>query len=69
MKKNLGCYLDTTYCASPNCKNECGRKMSNEIKKEISKIPYARVTYGYFCGEETYDLKQSFICKKEDLIK
>lgn len=51
MKQALGCYLDTTYCASPNCKNECGRKMSDEIKKEISRLEHARVAYAYFCAE------------------
>lgn len=24
------CYKDTTFCASPNCKNECGREFTSE---------------------------------------
>ena len=25
------CYMDTTYCVSPGCTNECGRKLTPEI--------------------------------------
>jgi len=59
MNNGLGCYLDKCYCASPNCKNECGRKMSPEIKEAIQKIPNAHYSMAYFCGEEI----------EEDLIK
>lgn len=52
MTNSLGCYLDLCYCASPACKNECGRKMSPEVKKAISKLPDARISYAYFCGEK-----------------
>ena len=51
-----GCYRDKTYCASPNCKNECGRKMS-ELEQAQQKAFFAAqgytlpVSYGYFCGE------------------
>ena len=43
-------YRDKTYCASQNCKNECGRKMSDYERKESQReeIP---VMWGYFCGE------------------
>jgi hypothetical protein len=46
-----GCFLDYTYCASPNCNNECGRKMSKEIETAMDKLKYDRVAFGYFCGE------------------
>ncbi len=49
---NLGCFLDRAYCASPKCKNECGRKMSEEVKEAISKIENCRVAYAYFCAQE-----------------
>jgi hypothetical protein len=49
--KPIGCYLDHTYCGSPHCQNECGRKMSDSIKKEVEKDEYARVAFSYFCGE------------------
>ena len=30
------CYKDTTFCASPNCKNKCGRKLTKkDIKNAI----------------------------------
>lgn len=46
------CYKDKTFCASPNCKNECNRKMSiGEIADLIGNdMPIA---WGYFCGEPT----------------
>ncbi len=28
-------FKDRTYCASPNCNNECGRKMSDADKQEL----------------------------------
>lgn len=27
------CYLDRTFCASENCKNKCGRKLTKDIVK------------------------------------
>ena len=51
-------WRDHTFCASPNCKNLCGRKMTDkeiEERKEFIKnskdgfdLP---ISYGYFCGE------------------
>ena len=51
-RKPDGCYLDYTYCASPDCKNECGRQMSDEIRKAVEKDKYARYSMSYFCGEK-----------------
>ncbi len=48
---SLGFYRDKTYCASPHCKNECGRKMSKEIKQILKADKYGRTSYAYFCGE------------------
>jgi hypothetical protein len=31
------CYKDTTYCASPNCRNECGRQFTKEDRKNAIK--------------------------------
>lgn len=47
----LGCFRDKTYCASPNCKNECGRKMSPEIESILKADKYGRTSYAYFCGD------------------
>jgi len=47
----MHCYRDTTYCMSPNCVNECGRKMSEEIKQLLEKDNYNCTAYAYFCGE------------------
>jgi hypothetical protein len=45
------CYKDKTFCASPNCKNECGRKMTEDEKITLQKN-WAPVNYGYFCGDK-----------------
>lgn len=47
----LGCFRDKTYCASPNCKNECGRKMNPEVEAILKADKYSRTSYAYFCGE------------------
>lgn len=49
-------YKDRTYCATPDCKNDCGRKMSDmEVAQQKAffaaqgyNIP---VSYAFFCGE------------------
>ena len=51
MIDGLGCYRDRTYCMSPNCKNECGRKMSEEVRQLLAKDEHGRTAYAYFCGE------------------
>lgn len=47
---------DKTYCASPNCKNACGRQMSAEDKKALINLELADfgipVRYGFFCDDE-----------------
>lgn len=43
------CYKDTTYCASPNCKNECGRKLTPEIWESAKKAEMM-IAQSYFCG-------------------
>lgn len=40
-------YLDRTFCASPGCTNECGRKMTHS--EEARKPNDAVVSWGYFC--------------------
>lgn len=51
-------FLDKTFCASPNCINECGHKMSDEEKDRLNiaawKNPDAYsvlVAWAYFCGK------------------
>lgn len=50
-KNNRGPLLDRTYCASPNCVNECGRKMLPDQEKELKRMTHSRVSFAYFCGE------------------
>jgi hypothetical protein len=42
-------FKDKTFCASPMCRNECGRKMTDDEKKELSTLDDAQVWWGYFC--------------------
>jgi hypothetical protein len=49
-------YLDRTFCASPNCKNECGRMMTEMQTSQRKASFYASgfnlpVSYAYFCCE------------------
>lgn len=56
-------YNDRTYCGSPDCHNECGRKMTN-MQIAQRKAFYAAqgynipVSYAYFCGETIADTPQ-----------
>lgn len=43
-------YGDRTFCASPNCKNECGRKITEEQRQDAIKREML-VCSAYFCGE------------------
>ncbi len=43
---------DQTYCASPNCTNKCGRKLSDKDKNELSRNGFDRISYAYFCNEK-----------------
>ncbi len=57
-------YNDRTYCASPDCHNECGRQMSS-MEKAQQKAFFAAhgynipVSYAYFCGEPQEETPQS----------
>jgi hypothetical protein len=44
-------YLDKIFCASPTCKNDCGRRMTDEEHQRLIYLNSDRVSYGYFCGE------------------
>jgi hypothetical protein len=50
-------YKDRTYCASPDCNNKCGRKMTN-MEIAHHKAFFAQhgydipVSYGYFCDKK-----------------
>lgn len=48
-------FKDKTYCASPDCKNECRRKMTKKEEEQLEELnqygdKYC-VSYAYFCGE------------------
>ena len=43
------CYADKTFCASPNCTNECGRKLTDEQKEDIKRRGLD-VCYAFCCG-------------------
>lgn len=50
-------FNDRTYCASPNCTNECGRKMTADEKEKLAKSNMW-VSTAYFCDvPEGYSIK------------
>ena len=49
------CYKDRTFCASPNCENECGRKMTEYERKEAQQQELP-VCSAYFCGVPPIEL-------------
>lgn len=42
-------FKDRTFCASPHCKGECGRKMTEEEIQQAKKSPFP-IAWGMFCG-------------------
>ena len=48
--KNMS-FKDTTFCASPNCENKCGRKISDIDMSFLKGHSWLPVAYAYFCGE------------------
>lgn len=45
-------FMDKTFCASPNCKNDCGRKMTDKERILLDKQPdYITVSYASFCDK------------------
>ena len=53
-------FKDRTFCASRNCQNECGRKMTDEERKKLNELPdyQATVSYGLFCSDITIEAKE-----------
>lgn len=52
--KIMMCYKDKTFCASPNCKNECGRQITDQQRGEAQRLGLL-ISWGYFCGEPDCD--------------
>lgn len=54
------CFRDRTYCASPNCRNECGRQFTAEDA----------VAAKAWWGSDDYPVAMSTFCDKHgDLIR
>lgn len=58
-------FKDRSFCASPDCKNECGRQLTDELKEELERANrpdkwdgLLLVAWGYFCGEPKDDTQQ-----------
>lgn len=52
------CFKDRSFCASPHCTNECGRKMTDAEHEEYKRANLPEnwdgmlgVSYVYFCGK------------------
>lgn len=49
------CFRDTTFCSSPNCKNKCGRKLTEQDKEAARKWwgkDGAPIAYADFCDDK-----------------
>ena len=51
--------LDKTFCASPNCTDKCGRKMSKIEANYFKELAFrginvsSRISHAYFCDKPT----------------
>jgi hypothetical protein len=59
------CYKDTTYCASPNCQNKCGRKLDNNNVWSNPNNYSLPTAYAYFCDDKGDVIDQRTIRVKE----
>lgn len=49
-KLTMWCFKDKIFCGSKNCNNDCGRKITEEEKKEARELNIP-IAYGSFCEE------------------
>lgn len=53
-------FLDRTFCASPNCENDCGHKMTSEQKSKLDYLNETRgpifVSWSFLCGSPQDDI-------------
>jgi len=42
------CYQDKTFCASPDCKNQCGRQIT-DLQRGAAQRQGLPIAWGYFC--------------------
>ncbi len=45
-------FMDKTFCASPNCQNQCGRKMTAQEEEALKKWGCDFVSWADFCNKE-----------------
>lgn len=52
------CYRDTTFCASKDCKNKCGRKWTAKTQEE----------YDAFCSRTKFNMPVAWanFCEKKN---
>lgn len=48
-ERKMMCFKDKTFCASPECKNECKTKFTREVEEAAKRVNLP-VSIGYFCG-------------------
>lgn len=44
------CFQDRSFCASPNCNNDCGRQLTDDLRRRAIDAG-AFVALGYFCDK------------------
>lgn len=48
------CYRDQTFCISPDCKNECGRRLTDEIREAAKR----------WWGGDNPPIASAYLCTK-----
>lgn len=51
--------LDRTFCASPQCKGECGREYTKAHEAAAERCGKKYLSFAYFCGEPEQQPKYS----------
>jgi len=51
-------YKDRTFCNSPQCTNECGRKIEQQDWEAAEKLGLP-IAIAYFCGEPLQAIKHT----------
>lgn len=59
-------YLDKIFCGSPNCKNDCGRQLTPELKAKNTSNEW--VSYAYFCGKDESNPKLCAYVAREETV-
>ncbi len=61
-------FKDKTFCASPHCTNQCGRKITDEERGEAQRLGLL-ISWSYFCGTPARGIYTNYFRKSNEYIK